>query len=138
MTDQPKPTPGPWEHNGNAVHKRMSPHFAECVCVCEGENRHANAALIARAPELQQRVDELERMLTIDGIEDLIKTRAELTADLRTAADQCESLSRDNQRLRELLREWIAVTADYANLELVVVDTGLIERSKHAIGRTGE
>ena len=54
--------------------------------------------------QLQARVAELEQALTIDGIEDLIKTRDELTADIRTAADQCEALSRDNQRLRELLR----------------------------------
>lgn len=40
----------------------------------------------------------------------------------------------DNARLRALLREWIEVTCDYANLELVVVDSGLIERSKAAIG----
>ena len=85
---EPRPLPthtaGPWEHNGNAVHKRVSPHFAECICVCEGENRHANAALIARAPELLTRVDELQSAYT-------------------DAARDVAELVETNQRLRELL-----------------------------------
>jgi len=59
----------------------------------------ANAELIALAPELLARVEELEKLCTIDGIEDLIETRDRLTAD--------------NARLRELLRECYQFFADY-------------------------
>jgi len=45
-------TPGPWEANGNAVHKRVSKHYATCIALCEGEQRYDNAKLIALAPEL--------------------------------------------------------------------------------------
>jgi len=45
-------TEGPWENNGNAVHKRISPHYAECIAICEGPNRRENAAAIAALPEL--------------------------------------------------------------------------------------
>lgn len=51
-----------------------------------------------------------------------------------TLIARAPDLLADSTRLRELLREWIKVTCDYANLELVVVDSGLIERSKAAIG----
>lgn len=45
-------TEGPWENNGNAVHKRISPHYAECIAICEGPNRRENAAAIAALPDL--------------------------------------------------------------------------------------
>lgn len=48
-----------WEANGNAVHKRISPHYATCICVCEGEDRHVNARLFAAAPELLRVLTEL-------------------------------------------------------------------------------
>ncbi len=40
-----QPTPPPWERNGNAIHKRISPHYATCVACFEGEDRYANAQL---------------------------------------------------------------------------------------------
>jgi hypothetical protein len=45
-------TPGPWERNGNAVHKRLSKHYAECVAIVGGDNKEGDANLIAAAPDL--------------------------------------------------------------------------------------
>ena len=45
-------TPGPWECNGNAVHKRRSPLYATCIAVCDGADRYANAKAIAALPDL--------------------------------------------------------------------------------------
>jgi hypothetical protein len=55
-------TPGPWEQNGNAVHKRRSPHFATCIAVCDGSDRQANARLIAAAPELLEAIQAALRI----------------------------------------------------------------------------
>lgn len=58
-----EPTPFPWEVNGNAVHKRISPHYAQCICVCDGENRHANAQLIGNlADKVSALESEVERL----------------------------------------------------------------------------
>ena len=83
MTDQPKPTPGPWKTEFYRVPIGDTGDYDDVVHICGQDGRlvafvedcnaqEANAALIARAPELQQRVD---------------------------------ILTDDNQRLRELLRE---------------------------------
>lgn len=47
-----KYTPGPWEASGNGVHKFQSKHYGACVAVTHGDQRHANAKLIAAAPDL--------------------------------------------------------------------------------------
>lgn len=39
-----------WESNGNAVHRRVTPSWATCVCICEGEKRRELASFIANAP----------------------------------------------------------------------------------------
>jgi hypothetical protein len=75
------------------------------------ETWNENAALIARAPELRARVAELEQALTIDGIEDLIKTRDRLESELAhsncylTKSEEfCAKADAEIARLRELLR----------------------------------
>ena len=81
--------------------------------------------------------------------EQLLATIDELTADLRTASDQCEALSKnlahhkrqldtmveENRRLRELLRR-VAITAEWDDWGSIGPE--LLEEIKHAIGRTGE
>jgi len=52
-------TPGPWEHNGNAVHKRITASYATCICICEGEARRSNAQLIAALPDLLEALEEV-------------------------------------------------------------------------------
>ena len=61
--------------------------------------------------QLQGRVGELERMLTIDGIEDLIKTRDRLESELahsdcylRKSEEFCAKADAEIARLRDLLR----------------------------------
>ena len=130
MTTEPRPlhTEGPWENNGNAVHKRVSPHYAKCICVCDGDDRYFNAALIARAPELLHQAEWLEgalqKMKSMYEAERDTNTRlqATLTAvrtELATlqashsknvellahATEKAVELTSENQRLRELLRE---------------------------------
>jgi len=89
---EPRPLPthtaGPWEHNGNAVHKRVSPHFAECICVCEGENRHANAALIARAPELLDANARLRELLREFYIHAEFANQTDLAERMRKELDK--------------------------------------------------
>jgi len=43
---------GQWERNGNAVHERVSPHYATCIAICDGDNRYVNATAIAALPDL--------------------------------------------------------------------------------------
>jgi hypothetical protein len=105
----PTHTPEPWKHNGNAVHKRVSPHFAECICVCEGDNRHANAALIARAPEL-------------------LADNADHKQLLRIKNEQLDTMTACNRRLRELLREFY-IHAEFAN------QTDLAERIRKELDK---
>ncbi len=49
MTYKDKCSKGPVEANGNAVHRRVSPHYATCIAFCEGDSRRDNATLIAEA-----------------------------------------------------------------------------------------
>lgn len=41
-----------WRANGNAVHNMLSPAYGECVCICEGPDRAANARLFAASRDL--------------------------------------------------------------------------------------
>lgn len=52
-------TPGPYEHNGNALHTKNG----KCVAVCDGPNRHVNARFLSAAPELYE---ALAGMLSIE------------------------------------------------------------------------
>jgi len=161
MTDQPKPTPGPWQpfrsltcgHLRAGHNPRQDPR---------AEWTDADIELIARAPELQQRVDELEKALDFrvkytNAQKGAIET---ITADLRTASDQVEAMSKDladhkqlivkknrdldtmtqeNQRLRELLRSIYddAQTRPTKGGTTNCVNKRLIESINNAIGRTG-
>lgn len=67
-------TKGPWEKNGvNGVHKRVSDHYAYCIATTDGDDREANARLIAAAPDLLEAlklVDENTALLgESDGVE---------------------------------------------------------------------
>lgn len=63
-------TEGPWENNGNAVHKRISPHYAECIAICEGPNRRENAAAIAALPELLKHLKHMVWLVEVELKED--------------------------------------------------------------------
>jgi hypothetical protein len=119
----PTHTPGPWivkyDDQYDHVFTKATPHrrIANVFGGIRGESdfdleNQANAALIARAPELLERVAELEQALTIDGIEDLIKTRDRLQSELahsdcylRKSEEFCAKADAEIARLRELLRE---------------------------------
>lgn len=51
-----------WEANGNGVHKRISPHYATCIAVCNGDDRHKNAKRIAALPLM---LDEIENAIDV-------------------------------------------------------------------------
>jgi chromosome segregation ATPase len=122
LVESPTHTPGPWivkyDDQYDHVFTRATPHrrIANVFGGIRGSSdfdleNQANAALIARAPELQARVTELERALTIDGIEDLIKTRDRLESELahsncylRKSEEFCAKADAEIARLRELLR----------------------------------
>lgn len=128
MTDQPKPTPQ-WSILCDEARGRP-----RCLIVDKDGNEVAAvnpyrqdwnevSELIARAPELQQRVDELERALDF---------RVKYTNAQKGAI---ETFTADNQRLRELLRR----VADAAERDdWGSIGPELLEEVKHAIGRTGE
>jgi hypothetical protein len=85
-------TPGPWEQNGNAVHKRVSKSYATCVCVCDGDDRIDNARLIASTPELlaacRNALLELSRLQPIlcDEDADLVQETIEEIAEAMNKA----------------------------------------------------
>lgn len=55
-------TEGPWEHSGrNGVHKRISPSYATCIAITEGDNREANARAIAAVPQMFAALERLEK-----------------------------------------------------------------------------
>jgi len=56
---------GEWEQNGNAVHERMSPHYAKCICICEGEDRYENAKLLAAS---QKMLNLLNRLIAVHEV----------------------------------------------------------------------
>ena len=61
-------TPGPWERNGKAVHKRVSKQYATCICVCEGDDRYINAGVIASLPYLLEALEAFIEADNTDGI----------------------------------------------------------------------
>ena len=68
MTTQTKFTPGPWIANGSVV---RAAH--DCVAAsrlsasCDSETQHANAALIAAAPDMYRELQRLVTILTDDN-----------------------------------------------------------------------
>ncbi len=59
-------TPGPWERNGNAVHKRLSKHYAECVAIVGSDNKTGDANLIAAAPELLESLQAMTELFEME------------------------------------------------------------------------
>jgi predicted nuclease with TOPRIM domain len=87
MTNQPRPTPGPWKHAHGFICDNDDVILAHIDRRCgTDETVRANAELIARAPELQQRAEWAEGAL--DKMNEVVK--------------QTQS---DNARLRELLKQ---------------------------------
>lgn len=154
MTDQPKPTPyfgKNWRVSSHGIFNgtmRIAKFDFDTDPSDEVKQAmYSEILALLCAPALQQRVDELERALDQEGaaIGMLKVLQAELTSDLRTAADQCESRSKnytelctmfqvsmsqtksaqeDNQRLRELLRRIVeaANRDDFGSISLELLD----------------
>lgn len=72
MSDTKAPTQQPWEHSGNAGHLRISGHYATCMFVCDGEDRHERAArIVAEHNACLVIADFLRPMLTASDGGDL-------------------------------------------------------------------
>ena len=112
MTTEPRPlhTPGPWrvDERWDAFNVTADSRIGMIdICKLEcgfddpiDDDRHANAALIARAPELLARVAELEQENA--EMESAINVLDQMRVQL---LDARQKVIDDNARLRELLRE---------------------------------
>lgn len=107
MTTEPRPlhTSGPWiakrliDNNGNPYSTLYEAHIDIGPCMIwapvGNAEQEANAALIARAPELLARVEELEQEY------------AKLSACYKGENELTDELTVDNARLRSLLQLWV-------------------------------
>jgi hypothetical protein len=71
-----------WQACVHAVFRKRSEHFSECVAVCEGNDRHHNARLIAAAPEM---LALLRRAALV-----FLKEHRQLTKEIETLIERFE------------------------------------------------
>lgn len=124
MTDQPKPTPGPNKH----VFIPPPPTEAEQMAWSVADS----SAQVCR--QLQQRVDALSVLLA-EATEALEQYALRTNQQIDAITQKLDTLTADNQRLRELLVECIEWVP---SLDLECNRYDLYDRINNAIGRTGE